>query len=188
METSEERQETSPSRQGIKDRWRQAVIFLIGVAVVVLYIGGYLRIPDPLEGTSAKGFRLASLDGKEVDLADHLGKDVILLDFWAVWCPPCRASIPELPRLSEAFGGRGLVIYAVNQQDSTTAVQNFLKGVSVSVPVLMDTEGVAGNLYGVTGIPKIVLIDRSGTVVFVQAGYGPGSEWAIRRAIEKALR
>ena len=187
METPEELRETPSPRQTIRDRWRQAVILLLGVAVVALYFGGYLRIPDPLEGTPAKAFGLADLNGKMVNLSEHLGKDVILLDFWAVWCPPCRASIPELSKLAQDFGAKGLVVFAVNQQDSTTAVQNFLKGAKVEVPVLMDSEGVAGGLYGVTGIPKIVLIDRTGTIVFVQGGYGPGSGLVIRRAVARAL-
>ncbi len=156
--------------------------------LVLLYFAGYLHIPDPLEGKMAKVFSLTMLDGKKVNLADHLGKDAVLLDFWAVWCPPCRRSLPELARLAEEFGPRGLAVYAVNQQDSADAVRNFLKNGNMKVPVLMDPDSVAGNLYGVSSIPKLVLINRTGTVVLVQTGYGPGTELRIRSAIEAALQ
>ncbi len=178
----------SPPRRALQGRWRKITIFLLGVAVVALYFGGYLRMPDPLEGKPAKAFALTSLDGKEVKLAGLLGKDAVLLDFWAAWCPPCRRSIPALAEIAREFGPKGLVVYAVNQQDTPEAVRNFLKSENINVPVLMDPESVAGNLYGVTGIPKIVLIDRSGIIAFVHAGYGPGTEWVIRRAVQAALK
>ncbi len=186
-ETREDNGQPSPHGL-IRDRWRQITVFLVGAAVVALYFGGYLHIPDPLEGKLAKVFSLTSLDGKKVSLADHLGKDVVLLDFWAVWCPSCRMSIPNLAGIAEEFGPRGLAVYAVNQQDSPDAVRNFVKNRKINIAVLMDPESTAGNLYGVSGVPKIVLIDRTGIVTFVNEGYGPGTDASIRREVEKALR
>ena len=176
------------SRGVVLVHWRRLVIVLAAVVVAALYFGGYLHIPDPLEGKLAKVFSLTTLDGKKMNLADHLGKDAVLLDFWAVWCPPCRESVPALAKIAEEYRPRGLAVYAVNQQDSPDAVRNFLKGRNTSLPVLMDPESVVGNLYGVSAVPKMVLINRSGIVVSVHLGYGPGSDWRIRREIEAALK
>jgi peroxiredoxin len=188
MEETTDNHNTPGPKGFVRSRWRRILIVLLGAAVVALYLGGYLHVPDPLEGKMAKVFSLTTLDGKKMNLSDHLGKDAVLLDFWAVWCPPCRESVPALAKIAEEFGPRGLAVYAVNQQDSPDAVRNFLKNANVSLPVLMDPESVAGDLYGVTGIPKMVLIGRTGTVVFVNIGYGPGSEWRIRRAVAAALK
>lgn len=178
----------APAGRGFfRDRLGQAVIVLLGALVVGLYFGGLLRLPHPLEGMPAKTFKLVSLDGVETDMAAHLGKDAVLLDFWAVWCPPCRRSMPALAELHREFAPQGLVVYAVNQGDSAEAVRAFLEKEGVDAPVLLDPDGVAGNRYGVTGIPQIVVINRQGLVSMVQAGYGFGTEWRIRRAVKKAL-
>ncbi len=187
MDISEKTDESKPNTV-LKDRWRQLVMFILGVTVVVLYFAGFLRLPDPLEGKPAKAFKLPSLEGEEVNLAQHLGKDVVLLDFWAVWCPPCRMSLPAVSAVWKEFGPSGLVVYAVNQQDTPGAVRNFLQNGNIEVPVLLDTDRLAGNAYKVTSIPKMVLVDRSGNVVFVHKGFGPGSEWTLRKAVAKALK
>ena len=188
MDASEEKC-SPPKRKGpLGRRWRQIAVLLAGVVVATLYLGGYLSMPDPLQGKFAKVFSLSSLDGKKVNLADHLGKNVVLLDFWAVWCPPCRRSVPALAKIAEELGPKGLVVYAVNQQDPRDAVRNFLKSENVDIPVLMDPENVVGDLYGVSSIPKMVLINRTGTVIFVNNGYGPGAERRIRKAVESALK
>ncbi len=188
MKSPEEPQDNIRPGTLIRERWRQIVLIFVGMVVAVLFLGGYLSMPDPLEGKFAKVFSLTSLDGKKVNLADHLGKDVVLLDFWAVWCPPCRKSVPALAKIAEELRPKGLAVYAVNQQDAPDAVRSFLKSENVDVNVLMDPESVAGDLYGVSSIPKMVLIDRTGTVVFVQKGYGPGAESTLRKAIGKALK
>ena len=187
QDTTEQNSQPVP-RGFLDEHWRQIAIVLVAAVAVALYLGGYLHIPDPLEGKMAKVFSLNALDGKKMNLADHIGKDAVLLDFWAVWCPPCRRSVPALADIAKEFGPRGLAVYAVNQQDSPDAVRNFLKSENANVTALMDPESVAGSLYGVTGIPKMILIDRNGTVVFVQTGYGPGSEHRIRKAVEAALK
>jgi thiol-disulfide isomerase/thioredoxin len=184
---STEEQKDDKRKSPRKDLLRQAVIFLVGLSVVVLYFMGYLRIPDPLEGKQAVAFTLPSLDGKEVNIASHFGKDVIVLDFWAVWCPPCRKSIPALAGLAKEYAGKGVAVYAVNQRDTEKAVRSFLDSAKVDLPVLLDTEGMAGDLYNVSGIPKIVVINRAGIVTFVNLGYSVGSETIIRRAVDKAL-
>jgi peroxiredoxin len=188
MDAPKEQQNEPETKGGFQDRWRQWVLLLLGAAVVVLYFSGYLSMPDRLMGKPAEAFTLTTLDGREMKLADHLGKDVVLLDFWAVWCPPCRRSIPAVAEIIREFSPKGLVVYTVNQQDTPEAVRNFLKSENVDVPVLMDTESVAGDLYGVSSIPKMVIIDRGGTVAFVHAGYGPGTGGTIRRAVEQALQ
>ena len=188
MDKPEDQKDNVSPKGLLRDRWRQIAVLLLGVVVAALYFGGYLSMPDPLQGTFAKVFSLSSLDGKKVSLADHLGKNVVLLDFWAVWCPPCRRSVPALAKLAEELGPKGLVVYAVNQQDAPDAVRNFLKSENVDITVLMDPESVVGDLYGVSSIPKMVLINRTGTVVFVNNGYGPGAERRIRKAVEAALK
>jgi peroxiredoxin len=139
-------------------------------------------------GKPAPDFTLRTLDGQTVKLSDRRGK-VVLLDFWATWCPPCRASLPHIQQASEseAWANRGLVVWAVNAHQSAEDVSYFLADNQYNFTALLDEDGAVMSEYGVGGIPMTVLIGRDGTVENVWTGYGDHSAEEIDDAIEKAL-
>lgn len=114
-------------------------------------------------GQMAPDFTLPNTQGQSVRLADLQGK-VVFLNFWATWCPPCRAEMPAMERLHEAFGGKNLAVVAVNVED-LSAVTSYLEKNRHAFTVLLDPEGEVQNLYGVFRLPETFLIDKQGRIV-----------------------
>lgn len=114
-------------------------------------------------GSMAPDFTLKNLKGKPVTLSQYRGK-VVFLNFWATWCPPCRAEMPAMERLNEVYAGRDFVILAVNVEEDVAAVKTFLKEHPHSFTVLLDPEARAQNLYGVYRFPETFLIDKRGKI------------------------
>ena len=131
---------------------------------------------------------LKTLDGKDVKLSGQKG-NVVLLDLWATWCPPCRKSLPHVQELSadKALAQKGLVVWAVNSQEPAATAEKFLKENKYTFTVPMDAEGKVGKAYLVTGIPTTVIVGRDGTIKDVFIGFGPNSGKAIDAAVAKAL-
>lgn len=152
------------------------MMFVSGCALV----GG-----SPLEGEPAPAFSLSLLDGGPVSLGDHLGTRPVVLDFWAVWCPPCREALPKVAAAAEAFKDKDVAIYAVNLGDTPESIRSFLEQRSLSLPVLLDSDGSAGALYQVRSIPTMIFIDKTGKVARVVVG--SMSEKALRSAITQLL-
>jgi len=139
----------------------------------------------PLQGLDAPDFSLRLLDGGVLNLEEHLGKRPIVLDFWAVWCPACRAGIPKLAAVVEQFKDKDVVICSVNMGDSQDGIASFLKTNAVQIPVAMDERNAVGNAYQVRSIPTKVFIDREGKVSKVTVG--TLTESAFSEAIQKLL-
>lgn len=141
-----------------------------------------------LEGKAAPQFKLETLDGKRVSLADLKG-NVVVLDLWATWCPPCRASLPHLNKLWDAMKDKDVKIFAVNQQEDKKDVQDFVNQTKLTVPVLLDTDGKVGAQYGANAIPETVVIGKDGKVRKVFVGFDPNSTpEELRKAVEDALK
>jgi thiol-disulfide isomerase/thioredoxin len=116
-----------------------------------------------LTGTHATDFGLKDLEGNEVTLSSLRGK-VVLLNFWATWCPPCRKELPTIEALHKEFSGKGLVILGVNDEEKGT-VRGFVKQNGYTFPTLLDTKSQAQKAYRAYSIPTLVLIDRQGLIV-----------------------
>jgi cytochrome c biogenesis protein CcmG/thiol:disulfide interchange protein DsbE len=121
-------------------------------------------------GQPAPQFSLLDLDGKTVSLKDF-GSKVIIVDFWATWCGPCRMEIPHLNQLYLDNKGKGLQIIGVSMDDGSDAVKQFLLKNRVDYPVVMGNDGVANDFGGVEGLPTKFIIDRSGKVIRKLVGY-----------------
>lgn len=123
-----------------------------------------------MEGQPAQDFTLETLgDGKPVKLSDHKGK-VVLLDFWATWCGPCRRWLPIVAKAHRDYASKGLVVYAVNERESESQVRKYLEQQKIDIPVLMDLSGSVGTLYRASSIPLSVIVGRDGNVLRVMLG------------------
>lgn len=151
---------------------RHLRILLLVIGVFVLAFRGGMDSPivakvAPVVGGTAPDFRLTDLNGKSVDLQkvirDH---KVTLVNFWATWCPPCRAEIPELIKFYRKYSGKTLEIIAVNLQESSQNVRNFTKANGMNFPVLTDTSGKVGELYQVSAIPTTFFVDQNGKIFY----------------------
>lgn len=122
-------------------------------------------------GDTAIDFTLTNLDGEEVALSDHLGQPIII-NFWASWCGPCRIEMPELQALHDDFADDGLVILALNQEESGEVAADFFfdeMGLTFTNP-LLDAEAEVAADYGVRNLPSTYFIAADGTVTAVHRG------------------
>jgi peroxiredoxin/outer membrane lipoprotein-sorting protein len=125
-----------------------------------------LRIPGErvsLRGKTAADFTLKALEGSPLRLSDLRGK-IVVIDFWATWCAPCREELPVLEELHKELGERGVVILGITDEDAGT-IKSFLKKHPCSFTVLMDSKDQAHKLYATRAIPTILVINRAGVVV-----------------------
>jgi peroxiredoxin len=140
--------------------------------------------------TSAPDFELATLGGDTERLGDHLGKEVVLVDFWATFCEPCLAAMPRLEALYEKYRSRGFVVLGVSIDgpDSIAAVRGEASKLGVSFPVLLDQETRVVGLYNPkTSAPYSVLIGKDGRVRAKHEGYAAGGADALEAEIVAAL-
>jgi peroxiredoxin len=175
---------------------REMYYWVIGTLAVVLAAyflfgekgsrrgGGPLRgqIPGSAEGI-APAFILADLKGGEVSLADLRGK-VVLLNFWATWCPPCRREIPDFISLQSQYGAQGLQIVGIGT-DEPEKVRIYAVENGMNYPVLFGTDEVARKYGGIDAIPTTFLIDREGKIVTKYVGLRSREEF--EQAIRKLL-
>jgi peroxiredoxin len=124
-------------------------------------------------------FTLETTEGGQFTLSDHVGKEVIVLSFWATWCKPCLAELPHLDLLYQAEKENGLTIVAISMDEPTSQaeVAPTASRLGLTMPVLLDTEQLAVSLYNRSrNAPMTVVIDKQGKVVRASAGYNPGDE------------
>jgi len=139
-----------------------------------------------LVGKPAPTFKLTTLDGKDVSL-ESLKGHVVILDFWATWCGPCRTSLPGLNKIYEELKDKGLHVYAVDLQEDKSDVQDAVKEMKLTLPVVIDAGEVAQK-YGVSPIPQTVIIGKDGKVLKAFVGAGPDTEEEIRGIVADAMK
>lgn len=119
------------------------------------------------EGAEAPDFELNTLDGKTIKLSDYRGKKVIL-NFWATWCPPCKAEMPHMQNFYEENKDKGVEILAVNltnMDKGTEEVQKFVSDYGLTFTIPLDEEGVAGTTYQAFTIPTSYILDENGVII-----------------------
>jgi peroxiredoxin len=138
----------------------------------------------------APDFTARDVNGATFRLSDHLGKEVILLDFWSTFCEPCKA---EFPRLREMYGeskAKGLLVVGVSMDgpESISEVPAFVKRYGIDFPVVLDEDSRIASLYDPKkSMPLSVLITRDGHIAVVREGYNPGDEKLVEVDVNKAL-
>jgi len=143
--------------------------------------------PHRLIGERALDFKLPLLDGGKAKLTDHLGKDIVVLDFWATWCTPCRILMPIISEIAQQYAGKGVVFYAVNQGDTPEKIKPFLATMNLKLNVVLDSNSYLGSLYRVRGIPQTVIIDKDGIVKIVHTGLLSDAKEQLTQEIDSLL-
>jgi thiol-disulfide isomerase/thioredoxin len=137
----------------------------------------------------APAFSLSARGGKTVDLAQFKGQ-VVMINFWASWCGPCRTEMPILEDIYKKYKPMGFTMLAVNVEPDTAAAEAWLAKLSkpVTFPVAFDTDSKVSKLYKVPGMPTTVFVDRKGNVRVLHKGYKPGDENVYLTQIRSLLK
>ncbi|WP_299079835.1 TlpA disulfide reductase family protein [uncultured Paraglaciecola sp.] len=135
----------------------------------------------------APDFTLASKNSGNVRLQEQLG-NVVLINFWASWCGPCREELPHLEALQQEYADLGFTILAVNVDENSAKADILLNDISVSFPVLFDVNDDVSKLYDVQAMPTTVLVDRDGNQRLLHKGYKSGDEIKYKQAVKALLR
>jgi thiol-disulfide isomerase/thioredoxin len=146
-------------------------------------VAASMEEPSPIPlGKPAPDFQVASLTGDKLKLSSLKGK-VVMIDFWATWCPPCREGLPITNKMHEKYSKQGLQVLTVSNEDAIT-VSDFIKENKYSFPAYLDTSGSAESTYKIEGIPTLVVIDAQGNLSSYMVGLHP--EEAVVAALKKA--
>ena len=135
----------------------------------------------------APDFTLRAMDGPNMRLQEQRGR-VVMINFWATWCGPCRQEMPQLDRLYQKYKSSGFVLLGVNVDDDTRKAADVAGKLGVSFPVLLDTDKAVSKLYDLSTMPSTVLIDRDGKVRYVHRGYLTGYEDNYDKQIRELLK
>ena len=153
-------------------------------AMVITVVAGCSKerpMPLPKEGSSAPDFTVKDLSGRDVRLSDLRGK-VVLVNFWATWCPPCRGEIPSMMKLNSAMAGKPFQMLAISiDEGGKDAVQGFFRESGASLPALLDTDQKVSKLYGTTGVPETFVVDKKGVILKKVVG---AMEWNDPQVIQ----
>ncbi len=177
-----------------RNTWRGllALLLVVGIAwIAVSRVPGEEalarsdRPPSPQAGFAAPGFALQTQDGQTVSLADLRGQ-VVLLNFWATWCPPCRAEMPAIQQVYDEHKDQGFTVLAVDVLEQDGQVDAFVAERGLTFPVLIDRDGSVSTSYQVKAMPSTFFIDREGVIQEVTLG-GPMSEAFIESQVTALL-
>jgi DsbE subfamily thiol:disulfide oxidoreductase len=153
------------------------------MVALALLASGRLIASEP---KPAPNIIVQSADGASVDLASYHGK-VVLVDFWASWCPPCKTSFPALDALYRQYASQGLAVLAVNLDERRRDAEGFLSAHPYQLTLLFDPKGASPVAFGVKGMPSSFLIDKSGRIRFTHMGYSGNVDQSYRREIIELL-
>lgn len=141
-------------------------------------------------GARASDFTLRDVDGRTVHLSDYLGKNVVLINFWATWCAPCMGEMPHLERLYQTYKEQGLVVLSVSMDgpESVANVAPTVRRLGLTYPILLDEETrVVGSYNPKKDAPFNVIIQRDGTIYKTKVGYSAGDEVGLENDIKGLL-
>jgi peroxiredoxin len=135
----------------------------------------------------APNFTLKSNTGKNIKLSELRGQ-VVLLNFWASWCGPCRQEMPLLEKLQQRYSSLGFTVLGVNVEEDSSIAKTLLKDIPVSFPILFDTQNAVSKQYQVSAMPSTVMIDRNGNMRYLHKGYKPGDEAQYKKWVKELVK
>ncbi|MCW8832329.1 MAG: TlpA family protein disulfide reductase [Colwellia sp.] len=159
---------------------------LIKIIAIVLFSSS-LKAAALDIGQQAPDFTLKSTQGKNLNLAEQRGQ-IIVINFWASWCGPCRKEMPILQSFHSKYNNLGVSVWGVNVEQENQAGQDFLADLDLSFPIFFDSSNKISANYQVEAMPTTVIVDRDGKVRYVYRGYKDGYEKKYAKAIKKLIR
>ncbi|MEJ2257306.1 MAG: TlpA disulfide reductase family protein [Woeseiaceae bacterium] len=157
------------------------------IALVFSALAASSLAASSLEGRTAPDFALRSASGDNLRLSEYRG-NVVMINFWATWCGPCRQEMPLLDELYDRYERVGFNLLGVNIDDDSSRAMQMVDELGVGFPVLFDARKEVSKLYDVEAMPVTVILDRQGTVRYVHHGYKPGYEDKYLDQIRTLLR
>ena len=162
------------------------LLTIILLAIVSLPVGGCSSPqPTPTIGNLAPNFQLQTLDEQTISLFDLRGK-LVLINFWATWCGPCRYEVPFLQQIHDDWSDKELVVLTIDAGENSATVQKFMTEFNLSLTVLMDTDIKVATAYSVTGIPTTFILDKNGIIRYKLVGSFRNKE-AIENELSKII-
>ncbi len=164
----------------------------IGKSLAVLALAALCAAPvfaskSALDGRQAPDFALKSLAGENMRLSEYRG-EVVMINFWATWCGPCRQEMPLLDELYSRYERVGFRLLGVNIDDDPRRATEMARDLGISFPVLFDDRKEVSRLYQVEAMPVTVILDREGVVRYTHYGYKPGYEEYYLDQVRTLLR
>ena len=138
-------------------------------------------------GDMAPNFTLKADTGKNLRLSEYRG-EVVMINFWATWCGPCRQEMPVLNDLYQRYRSAGFILLGVNIDDRSESAIRMARRLAVRYPIVFDAEKVVSRLYDINAMPTTVMVDRDGKVRYLHRGYLPGSEKKYQEQLRGVLK
>ena len=157
------------------------------ILVLALTLGGPGAAVAASVSGPAPNFTLKSLGGKNLKLSEMAG-NVVLINFWASWCGPCREEMPLLNAMHNKYEPLGFTVLGVNVEEQADNARGFLKDFPVDFPILLDNRNQVSKLYNVVAMPTTVVVDRDGNMRYLHKGYKSGDEKKYQEMIKKLVR
>ena len=168
----------------MKDKLRRRLSQLMLVGVIASFGIGAASAAGK---GPAPNFTLKSLTGKNLKLSELRG-NVVMINFWASWCGPCRQEMPLLNALHNKYEPLGFTVLGVNVEENSADARGFLGNTPVDFPVLLDNKNQVSKMYDVVAMPTTVVVDRDGNMRYLHKGYKPGDEKKYRQVVKKLIR
>lgn len=165
--------------------FKEAVKRMGFILTVALFFSSVAKA-EVLEGM-APDFTLKSRSGENVKLSEHRG-EVVMINFWASWCAPCRQEMPLLEEMYKKYSDLGFVLLGVNVEEDSSKATELLREIPVSFPILYDNKNDVTKLYKVVAMPSTVMVDRDGNMRYLHRGYLPGYEAEYIKQIKELVR
>ena len=166
--------------KGIFARYTKAFTLALMISVAGMGLADAAKKPAP-------NFTLKSLSGKNMKLSEMSG-NVVLINFWASWCGPCREEMPYLNALHKKYKSLGFTVLGVNVEEQSSNAKGFLSNTPVDFPILLDNKNKVSKMYNVIAMPTTVVVDRDGNMRYLHKGYKPGDEKKYVKMVKKLIR
>lgn len=170
-----------------KSLTRKSIYSVFAKIITVVLLSGSLKVAALEVGQLAPDFTLKNTQGENINLAEQRGQ-IIVINFWASWCGPCRKEMPILQTLHNKYKSLGATVWGVNVEQENQAGKDFLADLTLDFPIFFDDSNTITAKYQIEAMPTTVIIDRNGKVRHLFRGYKDGYEKKYVKAIKQLIR